>query len=70
MKPTILNQSAGSWIFDDLAQMLSRSLWIDISENLSDINYVLCADGELLDRHFVNSFIPLRSIHIASDKRQ
>jgi glutathione synthase/RimK-type ligase-like ATP-grasp enzyme len=70
VKPIILNQSDGSWIFDNLAQMLSRSLWIDIDESTSDLNYILCAEPELIDLHFINSFIPLRSIHIAADKRE
>jgi hypothetical protein len=68
MLPVILNQSDGKWAFDNLAQMLSRSLWIDISENPSDVNYVLCVDTELVNNS-LNSFIPLKSIKIASDKR-
>jgi glutathione synthase/RimK-type ligase-like ATP-grasp enzyme len=67
--PTILNQSEGQWIFQDLAQMLSRSLWVDISENAGNLNYILCADSELINTS-LNSFIPLDSIEIASDKRE
>ena len=69
MKPIILNQSDGSWIFDDLAQMLSRSLWVDVSENAGDLNYLLCTDAEIIENR-VNSFIPSNSITVASDKRE
>jgi ATP-grasp domain len=69
MVPTILNQSDGKWIFEDLAQILSRSLWVDISEKPEDTNYILCADLESIDNN-VDSFIPLNSIEIASDKRE
>ena len=65
---TILNRSDGKWAFDNLAQMLSRSLWVDISEVPGDINYILCTDTELTDRE-INSFIPIESIKIAADKR-
>ena len=47
--PVILNQSDGKWIFEDLAEILSRSLWIDISEMAGDLNYILCTDAELID---------------------
>jgi hypothetical protein len=67
--PIILNQSDGKLAFDNLARMLSRSLWIDISENPGDLNYILCTDTELIDNS-LNSFIPLNSIKIASDKRE
>ena len=69
MTPKILNQSEGKWVFEDLAQMLSRSLWVDISEMPGDLNYILCTDTALVDST-INSFIPLRSINIASDKRE
>ena len=64
VNPTILNQSAGKWVFEDLAQMLSRSLWVDISEVTGDINYILCTESDLIDKR-INSFIPLNSIKIA-----
>jgi glutathione synthase/RimK-type ligase-like ATP-grasp enzyme len=66
---TILNSSNGKWAFDNLAQMLSRSLWVDVSEVPGDINYILCADTELTDRE-INSFIPIESIKVAADKRE
>jgi carbamoylphosphate synthase large subunit len=69
MPPVILNQSDGGWAFENLAQMLCRSLWIDISENVGNLNYVLCNDTKKTDAN-CNSFIPLDSIRIASDKRE
>ncbi len=68
-KLTILNQSEGKWAFDSLAQILSRSLWVDVSEQPSDLNYLLCTETESIDRS-VNSFIPIDSIKIAADKRK
>jgi glutathione synthase/RimK-type ligase-like ATP-grasp enzyme len=67
--PVILNQSDGKWVFEELAEMLSRSLWIDIDENPGDLNYILCTDRELIDDS-INSFIPLKSIQVAADKRE
>lgn len=69
MIPKILNQSDGKWVFEDLAQILSRSLWVDISETPGDLNYILCTDSELITSQ-VGSYIPLRSIEIAADKRE
>ncbi len=68
MKPLILNQSEGRWAFANLAQMLSRSLWVDIGETPADLNYILCTE-ELIDNN-LNSFILVNSIKIASDKRE
>jgi glutathione synthase/RimK-type ligase-like ATP-grasp enzyme len=67
--PIILNQSDGKWIFEDLAQILSKSLWVDVSENPGDINYILYTDLEPSDNK-IDSFISLNSIEIASDKRE
>jgi glutathione synthase/RimK-type ligase-like ATP-grasp enzyme len=69
MTPIILNQSDGKWVFENLAQILSNSLWTDVSENAGDLNYILCTDTELTD-NALNSFIPIDSINIASDKRE
>ena len=69
MAAVILNQSDSKWAFENLAQMLSRSLWLDVSEHASDLNYILCTDTELIDSN-LNSFIPLNSIKIASDKTE
>lgn len=68
MLPIILNQSDGNWVFADLAQMLSRSLWIDISDRPGDLNYILGADSTLV-AELPHSFIPLNAIEIAADKR-
>jgi hypothetical protein len=68
-KVAILNESACKWAFENLAQILSRSLWIDISEHPGDLNYVLCTDSELITNK-INSFIPIDSIQIAADKRK
>jgi glutathione synthase/RimK-type ligase-like ATP-grasp enzyme len=69
MNPVILNQSEGKWVFENLAQMLSRSLWVNISEHAGQLNYILCTESELIDPN-LNSFIPMNSINIASDKRE
>jgi hypothetical protein len=55
MVAKILNQSDGKWVFENLAQMLSRSLWVDISEDVADLNYVLGTDTDLTDNR-LNSF--------------
>jgi hypothetical protein len=68
MVAKILNQSDGKWVFENLAQILSRSLWVDISEDVADLNYVLGTNTDLMDNP-LNSFIPIDSIKIASDKR-
>ncbi len=66
---TILNTSAGKWAFESLAQTLSRSLWVDISDREAELNYVLCTDSESVDNK-IASFIPIESIKIAADKRK
>lgn len=68
MIPKIVNQSPGKWAFDKLANMLSESLWVDVKEDFGDINYILCAEKEKIDK--INSFIPIDSIKIAADKRK
>lgn len=47
--------------------MLSRALWVDISEIPGDLNYIL---GTETISNKINSFIPLSSIQIAADKRK
>jgi glutathione synthase/RimK-type ligase-like ATP-grasp enzyme len=69
MIPVILNQSDGKWAFEDLAQMLSRVLWIDIKEEVGDLNYVLAIDNKI-NTNNLNTFIPIHSIDLASDKRE
>jgi glutathione synthase/RimK-type ligase-like ATP-grasp enzyme len=68
MTPIIINQSEGKWVFEDLARILSRSLWVDVGEDAGSFNYILGTDYEIQDIA-VDSFIPLKSIAIASDKR-
>jgi hypothetical protein len=66
-KLTILNQSEGKWAVDSLAQTLARSLWVDVSDTPGKLNYVLCADAELIGDP-IESFIQIQSIRIAADK--
>jgi glutathione synthase/RimK-type ligase-like ATP-grasp enzyme len=68
-KLTIFNSSEGKWAFDSLAQTLARSLWVDIGDVPGDLNYILCADAELIGDP-IESFIPIESIRIAADKRK
>jgi glutathione synthase/RimK-type ligase-like ATP-grasp enzyme len=68
MIPVIVNPSHG-WAFEGLAQMLSRALWIDVREEIGDFNYLLELDVQI-DRSNLNTFIPIRSIELASDKRK
>jgi hypothetical protein len=68
-KLTIFNRSEGKWAFDGLAQTLTRSLWVDVSDIPGDLNYILCTDAELIGNP-IQSFIPIESIRIAADKQQ
>jgi hypothetical protein len=68
MIPVILN-SAHGWAFEGLAQMLSSALWIDVRSEVGDFNYLLELDDRL-DRRNLNTFIPIGSIELASDKRK
>lgn len=68
MITSILNRSDGKWAFSDLAEILSKTLWIDVSESEGDINYVLCIEPEKINSS-LNSFISLNAIKTASDKR-
>jgi hypothetical protein len=69
MNPVIVNGSGGKWIFEDLAEILSKSLWVDVSEDFGDANYILCTDYKKASNGR-KSFIPLTAIEIASDKRK
>lgn len=68
MIPKIINRTGGKWAFEKLANMLSESLWVDIQEDLGDINYLLCLEEQEI--YNINSFIPPDSIIVASDKRK
>jgi hypothetical protein len=63
----VLNKGLSAWAFQELAQKLSNSLWLEISETPADYNYVLGWDGDDLDSS--NTFIPFDGIKLASDKR-
>ncbi len=69
MEIAILNKSEGKWAFTGLADILCKSLWVDVSEEAKQLNYVLCIGSDDINT-CTNSFIPLDSIKIASDKRK
>jgi hypothetical protein len=56
--------------------MLSRALWIDVREEIGDFNYLLelnridSARRRLCQRNNLNTFIPIGSIGLDSDKRK
>jgi glutathione synthase/RimK-type ligase-like ATP-grasp enzyme len=64
----ILNGGSGSWAFDTLAQQLSTALRVSISAQARRFNYLLQVDS-LSDDFSQKVFIPISSIHLASDKR-
>lgn len=64
----IVNGGNGAWAFEDHARRLSRALWVEISEEPRDFNYYLHLENAASDLQ--SSFIPVRSIQIASDKRE
>jgi hypothetical protein len=68
MIPAILNPAHG-WAFEGLAQMLSSALWIDVRSAVGDFNYLLELDDKI-DKGKIDTFIPIRSIELASDKRK
>lgn len=68
MIPTIVNRTGGKWAFEKLANILSKSLWLDITEDFGDINYMLCVEENNI--YNVSNFIPIKSIKIAADKRE
>lgn len=64
----IWNGGHGAWAFADLASRLSRSLWLEVSEQPREFNYLLCAD-DVEEANGRESFIPYRAMHLAADKR-
>lgn len=64
----ILNQGHGAWAFETLATQLSQAIGIDITTHPRRFNYVLSLNGDALHPE-CDSFIPLKSIQIAADKR-
>ena len=67
MRPVILNQGAGAWAFEPLAERLAQALWIDVSEEPADVNYVLSWDRPASPPG--RSFIPTHAVSVAADKR-
>lgn len=66
----ILNQEPGAWAFEPLAEALSAALGVPVSPVPMGFNYVLSASASASDLPpDLASFIPLRSIEIAADKR-
>lgn len=64
----ILNAGSGAWAFEPLAKQLSTALGIPISSEPGRFNYLLCLDPAP-DHFTAETFIPLDSIRLASDKR-
>ena len=64
----ILNKSPVGWAFEELAQKLSYVLWVDVSEEPADYNYVLGWEENDIDS-CGKMFIPFEGIKLASDKR-
>ena len=65
----ILNGGGGAWAFAELARQLGLALWLDVSESPGEFNYLLVAD-DLDHAARGESFIPLRSMRLAADKRR
>lgn len=64
----VLNSGPGAWAFEAFAEHLACALAIPVSTEPKRFNYLLQSDRpEALAHHSV--FIPLKSIHLASDKR-
>jgi glutathione synthase/RimK-type ligase-like ATP-grasp enzyme len=64
----VLNGGSGSWAFDALAQQLSTALRVPVSAQARRFNYLLHVEP-LSDDFSQNVFIPISSVHLASDKR-
>lgn len=68
MSAAILNAGPGAWAFEEHAVKLGAALWLDVTSEPAERNYLLGwhdaapPDGE--------SFIPWSGIQIAADKRQ
>lgn len=64
----VLSGGAGAWAFEPLAAQLSSYLGIDVSSSPRRFNYLLHVE-DLGRSDSFDTFIPLTSIQIASDKR-
>jgi glutathione synthase/RimK-type ligase-like ATP-grasp enzyme len=65
----ILNAGGGgAWAFAPVADQLARALWVDVSEDPREFNYVLYteAPGPVPSG---DSFIPFEAVRLAADKR-
>jgi hypothetical protein len=62
----VLNTGDAAWAFEDFANYLADVLWVDVVKQPVEYNYVLAWPGSDLGP---SSFIPFRSIALASDKR-
>lgn len=67
MQAVVLNQGDGAWAFAPHAEHLARVLWVEVSDEPADLNYVLSWDRAALpDR---KTFIPFAGMSAAGDKR-
>ncbi len=64
----VLNSGGGAWGFEALAAQLSASLGIVVSEQPRRFNYLLHIEDAERPLGF-GVFIPIQSVHFASDKR-
>lgn len=67
-KCVILNAGDSAWVFENLAEQLSKTLWIPISETPAEYNYVLSWEENKVEL-CQPMFIPFEAIKTASDKR-
>ncbi len=63
----ILLAGEGGWAFEPLARQLADALWVDVSSEPADFNYLLFADFPVDP---TASFIPVEAIETAADKRK
>ncbi len=64
----ILNSGGGAWAFAQLADRLSRALWVDVSSEPREFNYLL-HPGETDPADCGELFIPYGAMQLAADKR-
>lgn len=65
----VLNGGDGAWAFEAFARQLAAALWVDVSPTPRRLNYLLTTDRSSLPAER-ESFIPIRSVEIAADKRR
>lgn len=65
----IVNGGSGSWAFDEHARRLSRTLWVEVSDQPRAFNYYLHLDS-FDPAQLPHSFIPAAAIATAADKRE